>query len=361
MTPTRRFLLVGGGLVIVILVGTAAWYRSRYLGGNLATHAPLDAPAKLATWPWPNATREQISAGVTHWLDRSSPDGTVPDLFEFDFGRNPHLEFSLFDQDQDDDHPFDNRAAFWERGVAAVTRQLNKGGDGVVLAATNGLFFGFTRSGPGGVATHVAPVVVRGMPRFVKGPNPRWTFGVIDDKDGVRFEQQEHLTEARWKQYTYASGGAQSLVREGKQAPLPPGSVNRSVAFDRMRTTRVGLGWTRDSRKLYLLFVKEPDAEGPSLFAAEHGISMAGGWSVPDVARFFATLGAWGAINSDAGDAGQLIYRTPTGRYELVPPKWSSPKMRMTLADDFSNAPQGGTLMYWVIRDRGAQRDTRRP
>src|SRR5258707_48686 len=85
--------------------------------------------------------------------------------------------------------------------------------------------------------------------------------------------------------------------------------------FRPMRTTRVGIGWTRDSRKLYLLFVKEPDAEGPSLMAAEHGIGMAGGWSVPDVARFFVALGVWGAINSDAGDAGQLIYRTREGRY----------------------------------------------
>ena len=57
-------------------------------------------------------------------------------------------------------------------------------------------------------------------------------------------------------------------------------------------------------RKLYVLFVKEPDSEGPSLMAAEQGISMAGGWSVPDMARFFVALGAWGAINSDAGDAG---------------------------------------------------------
>jgi hypothetical protein len=114
----------------------------------------------------------------------------------------------------------------------------------------------------------------------------------------------------------------------------------------------VGLGWTRDSGKLYLLFVKEPDAEAPSLMAAEHGISMAGGWSVPDMARFFVALGVWGAINSDAGDVGQLIYRTAKGHYEIVPPKWSSSQMRMTLAADFSDAPQGGTLMYWVIRDR---------
>jgi hypothetical protein len=88
--------------------------------------------------------------------------------------------------------------------------------------------------------------------------------------------------------------------------------------------------------------------------ASQHGISLAGGWSVSDMARFFAALGVWGAVNSDGGDAGQLIYRTSRGRYELVPPKWTSRQMRLTLAPDFSNAPRGGTLMYWVVRERPA-------
>jgi hypothetical protein len=203
--------------------------------------------------------------------------------------------------------------------------------------------------------------VVRGKPHFDQRRNPRWTFGVINGRHGPRFRQQGRATEAELRQYAYASGGAQSLVRDGKLAPLPPGSVNRSVAFDQMRTTRLGLGWTRDSSKLYLLFVKEPGAEAPSMLAAEHGISMAGGWSVPDVARFFLALGVWGAVNSDAGDAGQLIYRTPQGRYELIPPKWSSSQMRLRLASDFSNAPPGGTLMYWTVRDRGVHHSATSP
>jgi phosphodiester glycosidase len=347
-------------LLTAALAGTAAWYRSRYLGGKLITREPIDATAKLATWPWPNAVRELIRPGVMHWLDQSSPDGTVLDLFEFDFRRNPNLDFSLFDQDQDDAHPFDNQAPFWQRGVTAITQQLNRQGTGVVLAATNGPFFGLSAAGPQGIATHVAPVVIRGQPHFAGGQNPRWTVGVISSSHGPRFEQQEAPAREQLRRYTYASGGLQSLVRDGKLAPLPPGSVNHSIAFDRMRTTRVGLGWTRDSGKLYLLFVKEPDAEGPSLLAAEHGISIAGGWSVPDLARFFIALGAWGAVNSDAGDVGQLLYRTPAGRYILVPPKWTSPEMRMTLNPDLSTAPPGGTLLYWVIRERGVQKQSHR-
>jgi Phosphodiester glycosidase len=344
------------GILTIALVGTATWYRVRYLGGNVVTREPIDALAKLATWPWPNAVSEQLHPGMTHWLDPSSPDGTALDLFEFDFRRYPNLELLLFDQDQDDEHPFDNKAAFWELGVARITQQLNREGNGVVLAATNGPFFGLSTAGPGGVATHVAPVVIGGKPHFDSGRNPRWTFGAVSSSHGALFEQQETPPREQLSRFAYASGGLQSLVSEGKLAPLPPGSVNHSIAFDRMRTTRVGIGWTRNSGKLYLLFVKEPDAEGPSLLAAQHGISLAGGWRVLDMARFFVALGAWGAINSDGGDVGQLIYRTPEARYVLVPPKWTSPKMRMTLEPDFSNAPQGGTLLYWIVRDRGASK-----
>src|SRR5713226_680786 len=94
---SHRALSAVVGIVAVALVGAAAWYRFRYLGGQMVTGEPLDAPAKLATWLWPNAVRELIHPGVVHWLDRSSPDGTVVDLFEFDFRRNPNLELSLFD------------------------------------------------------------------------------------------------------------------------------------------------------------------------------------------------------------------------------------------------------------------------
>src|SRR5438093_879904 len=209
---TRRFLCAAAVGVVVALAGTAAWHHYRPLGGTVLTSEPIDAPAKRATWPWPNAVREPIDPGVTHWLDRSSPDGTVLDLFEFDFRRNPRLEFSLFDQDQDDEHPFDNRAAFWERGVAAITKKLNGEGKGVVIAATNGLFFGFTRTGFGGVASHVAPVVVHGAPHFQSGPDPRWTFGVVIGKRDPLFKQQEGAAGEQLRPYIYASGGAESLV-----------------------------------------------------------------------------------------------------------------------------------------------------
>lgn len=152
---SRRLLLAAAGLVLFLLAGAAVWYRLRYFDGDLWTREPIDAASRTAMWPWPSETREATHPGVTHWLDRSSPDGTVLDLLQSDFRENPHLEFSLFDQDQDDRRPFDNRAAFWTRGVAQVTKQLNEQDNGVVVAATNGLFFAFTKTGSDGMASHV--------------------------------------------------------------------------------------------------------------------------------------------------------------------------------------------------------------
>ena len=72
-----------------------------------------------------------------------------------------------------------------------------------------------------------------------------------------------------------------------------------------------------------------------------------GGWSLPDEARFWKSLGVWGAINSDAGDVAQLVYRLPDGkyeirrRYEMSEPRWASSSVRRALPADLSGAPAG--------------------
>ena len=54
-------------------------------------------------------------------------------MFDFDFAANPHLQFALYDQDEDDDHPFDNKAHPWAMGVAQAAKHLNDTGRGPVL------------------------------------------------------------------------------------------------------------------------------------------------------------------------------------------------------------------------------------
>src|SRR5690349_7909618 len=60
----------------------------------------------LAMWPWPEETKETLTSGVERWSARGS-DGTSVELIRFDFVANPGLRFGLYDQDEDDAHPFD--------------------------------------------------------------------------------------------------------------------------------------------------------------------------------------------------------------------------------------------------------------
>lgn len=348
------------GLVLFALLalalagaGVTEW---RYLGPlPLALGAAPDAPAALAHWPWTEARFDRPHTGVGHWFDRSSPDGTQIDLFDFDFLANPHLKFGLYDQDEDDAQPFDDKAHPWPMSVAQASKHMNEMGRGQVLVACNGLFYNYDITGPGASASHVTPVVLNGIPHYTGTKNHRWTFGVKVDKNGDQTFQAIHLpdTATLKRSFTYAAGGAQCLIKDGRIQSLPPFAVGNSThpAFAYMKTSRVSWGWSRDSHHLYLLFVKEPDEESISEWAREHRFPLEGGWSLPDEARFWHALGVWGAVNSDAGDVAQLVYRLPEGKYEISEPRWSSSNVRRVLPADLSGAPPGGSLMYWYVRD----------
>jgi hypothetical protein len=344
--------------------GAGAVLLRRAPGAPPVPRPRLDAPAELAVWPWPHAMRETPHPGVTHWLDRSSADGTVVELFDFDFLANRRLRLGLYDQDEDDAVPFDNNADTWALGVGQATRRLNQGGRGRIVAAWNGLFFD-SGARP---AHHVAPVVLAGRFHY-NLPNPRWTFGVHyeNGRSGLKLCFRPRREEMI-REFTYASGGAQCLLREGrplKLRPFPePGEVPpkgpaaaapdeagyiRDV--DHMRTSRTSMGWSRDSRHFYLLVVKEPDHEAGSLLSLRHGEPGTGGWTLADLQRFWQAQGAWSAVNIDGGDVTQLCAICRDGRYEMVPPRWSDGAMRLTFPPDFPIAPAGGTMMYFYISD----------
>ncbi len=352
----QRGLILLGLLALTLAgMGVAEWRLAGPL--PLMLGADPDAPTALAGWPWRGAAFDRPHLGVAHWFDRSSPDGTQLDLFDFDFAANPGLRFGLYDQDEDDARPFDDHARPWAMGVAQAAKHLNGTGRGTIIAACNGLFYDYDVTGPHAAASHVTPVVLNGRVHYGNVENHRWTFGVHYGLNGRPTFQAIHLpdTAALARGFTFAAGGAQCLVREGLVQPLPPPAVGNSAhpAFASMKTSRVSWGWSRDSRHLYLLFVKEPDEEAVSEWAWEHHVPLDGGWSLPDEARFWHALGVWGAVNSDAGDVAQLVYRLPDGRYELSEPRWSSSSARRVLPRDSSGAPAGGSLMYWYVRDVG--------
>ena len=121
------------------------------------------------------------------------------------------------------------------------------------------------------------------------------------------------------------------------------------------------MGWSRDNSKLYLLTVKEPDFEGGSSAALSAHVSgfsgkgipaLVGGWTVADVQRFWISKGVWGAVNSDAGDVLQFVYRDANEAYSFVPPRQESGEMRLHVGKNWKDASSGGgAIMYFFVRE----------
>jgi hypothetical protein len=104
--------------------------------------------------------------------------------------------------------------------------------------------------------------------------------------------------------------------------------------------------------------VREPntDSEGASIAGLQKWQAQSGGWNVPDLQNFWLSMlkarKVWNAINSDAGDVAQLAYLLPSREYSLISPRGDNPGYeRRTFKPDFTNAPQGGSLMYFYVRD----------
>jgi len=335
----------------------------------------LNVLSKLATWPWPKATKETIHAGVTHWT-ASDADDTRVELFEFDFKANPALRLELFDQDQDDEKPFDNKVEYAPRGVSQITRQLNEEKQGTVVAAWNGSFFGYSDKARR-FGFHIAPVVLNGKVHDWKS-NHRWTFGV-KYKNGLPTFKSLHLPSDKLlaEEFDWAAGGVQCLLLNGTQLKLQPFPKNNEELskppikstpqdaghiplFDHMKSSRVSWGWSNDSRRFYLLYVSEPDTEGASIAALLKGVPQGsaagkGGWMVADIQRFWQALKVPNAINSDAGGAAQLVHLRRDGKYDLVPPRAKPNPRRMTFDGEFQGAPRGGAMMYFYVRDTTAK------
>lgn len=318
--------------------------------------------------PWSGArfTRK----GVKHWY-ATDKDGTTVDFFEFDSLANPNLRFGIYDQDEDDATPGDNRVLFWDKDGAKATVQLNNQLPGQVLVLSNGAFFGYDKKTEVSDAFHLSPVVLRGKALYTKF-NHRWTFGVkyVDGKPqwNVFFKPNQAQLE---KSFDFAAGSVQCLVKDGKplpvepfpapgqpfkQQPVPstPLEAGHIPGFDHMLSCRISLAWSRDGRYLYWLAIKEQDDEGSSIMAVNERRYQPGGWTVADVQRFWLSKGVWAAINSDAGDAMQMTFARPGGGYTYLPPEFVARNtMRQNLDDQLKGAPQqGGALMYYYVYEK---------
>lgn len=349
MTTLRRALIYGA-VGTALLVG-GCWFWRRPTSSAPSVGEPgWDRLSADAEWPWAVADQETPVLGVTHWSKRAA-DGTGLDLVRFDFRENPKLRFEMYDQDQDGKTAWTNKVKYAELGVARAAKRVNESGRGRVVAATNGLFFHATGSTEKDFASHVTPVVVDGKVRSF-GESIRWMIGVKYTGAKPHFvaihtPKVEEIT----GKFDFAAGGAQVLVLEGKPAQSPAEQTGQDSAFEKMRTSRVAWGWSKDDRFLYLLCVKEPDSEIVSKIAAKRHQSLGGGWMLGDVRQFFLKLGVWMAFNSDAGDVGQMVLLRPDGRYDFVPPRIGKEPNRRVLGADLNGGAGGGALMYWYVSE----------
>jgi hypothetical protein len=376
---TRRYepnlILVAIPVLLgLTVIGVWAWLTRPPLSADLARVREMrltPPPPAWATWPWPKATITHPHSGVTRWHDASSPDGCTLELVEFDFGANPGLRLELYDQDMDDAKPYDDMADYYAMGVGQATRHLNETRPGTVIAAWNGLFFGYDHKAGGlrGMARHVGPVVLDGKARYNVG-NPRWTFGIKHHSAGREYKvflAPDKKTNER--EFDYAAAGAQLLVRDRKpmrlqpfpqsddpplKQPVPcgPGEAGHIPYVDFMRTSRTSMGWSKDGKRFYLLMVREPDNETESKLAVKHGAEERGGWALADLQRFWLKRGVWGAVNIDGGVVSQMTCLRNDGKYDLLPPGLvTPPKQELVFDPSFEGAPMGGTLMYFYVRD----------
>jgi hypothetical protein len=326
-------------------------------------------PSSHTSWPWAEVAEVKLHNGVRLW-EASQVDGTTLHLIRFDFDENPRLALRIYDQDEDDAKPRDNQTDFHARSSAHVTRDLNAKGSRVV-AAWNGLFFGYDRSKgspPQGWAKHIGPVVLDGEVLHNVGRH-RWTFGVKSTNGKPAFKALHKPSKQTLAQeFDFAAEGAQLLLNEGKPLklePFPataaeireppvdstPEEAGHIPIVDHMKTSRTSMAWSQDNRFFYLLVVNEPDTENAAKMALKRGTDDMTGWTLEDLQRFWLSFGAWGAVNSDGGVVTQLVWRRQDGRYEMLPPRTGSASQRLLLEPDFSNAPSGGTLLTFYVSE----------
>ncbi len=326
------------------------------------------SPSPDAKWPWTQATETRLAKGFTHWKSTGA-DGSSLDLLQFDFQENSNLRFAIYDQDQDDAVPFDNRTDYFPKGAGQVTAHLNK--DRKVLAAWNGLFFAYDRepgSPPNGWATHIGPVVIDGKAHFNVGRH-RWMFGVQGQTFKALFKPNKKTMEA---EFDFAADEAQLLIRQGlplhiqpfedtlKQARSSDSESNAGAIpiVDWMKTSRTSMAWSQDSRTFWVLIVVEADHEVASKLAVKYNREDPSGWTLTDLQKFWLSKGVWGAVNSDGGVVTQLAMRKPDASYELVPAQQSTRPIRYTTSD-LANSPDGGSLLTFYVYESNSSATAR--
>ena len=250
-------------------------------------------------------------------------DGTTVRVFRLDAASRPFI-LGLYDADSDDASPWDDRNTTWlgqttEFVLNKLRARAHRSGHEILVVFNAGFFNLGTDHGL--VGTHVAPVVIDGMPHYnvrrLRRGDPGWVFGVSRDGGGQRFDLAEAVPwDEMGSRYTTGIAWVRPLRVAGRSLPLPD-----DLGAPGLRCSRTSLGWSADSRELYLLIARDLDGEFASIRQWKAGRRQTGGLDVREVQRIWEQLGVPYALLLDGGYSTQMAYRERSGRYRIVRPQ----------------------------------------
>jgi hypothetical protein len=248
----------------------------------------------------------------------SPSDGTVAYSLTVDVGQIG-LSTLVYDCDYDYENPrhgTDSNTSFLGLNLGTLVSKLNSRlGDGHVLCAINGGFFG---ASGWTVAHHEEPMNTGGEVRYdvdvLRPKDQAWFFAVQSVKhiqEGQsRFVMAPSIPWNELTSYETVLGGVRPLRFEGKSLPLVPGAGGTGL-----RCSRTSIGWSADGNKLYILAVHDPDGEGASQIQRRMHWTQTGGWDVPQVQQYWEKKGVPFALLFDGGESSQLTFETSPGTY----------------------------------------------
>lgn len=247
-----------------------------------------------------------------------SDDGTSIRLIGF---KTEKVNFGLYDADEDDFSPFDNRNASWlGQAMPIVWNKIKRKTDGEVMSAINGGFFGAEFPH---IAQHESPIVQNGVARYdsrvLEGdwPAQNAVFGWKRGPNGMKLSLVQDVAFADLeKRFDGALGGVRTLIRNGESLELKPGMGGTTL-----KCSRTSVAWK--GNEFQILIVRDPDGEAASLRAnnrekaGEKNLQV-GGWNVRDVQEFWEEQDMENAVLFDGGESSQLAYAEVNDRLEIV-------------------------------------------
>ncbi len=288
-------------------------------------------------------------------------DGTTIHLLRFDLKK---IDLGLYDADEDDATPFDDKNATWlGQPLRRVAQKITRRDGRAPLCVVNGGFFGNLDPW---IAIHEAPVSRRGDTHYnstvlqTDWPEQIATLVWKSENGATRLQIERRVAFEDLAGFSGALGGVRVLRESGKDATLAPG-----MGGSTLKCSRTSVGF--DSHFLWILSVRDPDGEASSVRAnrwekahPEAPKIQVGGWDVKQVQRFWRDRKIPSAVLFDGGESAQLGADYGNGlnvvhssfHFSRTPGFLNRKPLRVVLPMLPPDAANGGVLNWFFVAQR---------